>query len=349
MISEAYPSIASADDRRPVLREALQAVNSAPLWECFRTLLTREPQFFEPLLWTWSAMAPLIERAAREVSMADAERRVLLLTHPGFPGTIFTTPTLSAGLQILNPGESAHAHRHSVAALRLVMMGEGARTVTDGKVCPMEPGDLILTPAWTWHEHHHDGPTRTVWLDGLDFPLSRALGSIFLELGPEAPPHDGLASAPDRALQEGGVLPEGQEHDKPYSPLFRYPWRHVRDALECAQPSDDGSQRIRYVNPIDGGPIMPTIDSFAHRLPSGAPTRRMRATSTAIALVIEGSGESTIGGKVLRWQQHDVFTLPRWQWTQHTSHRGPATLFLMTDRALMHRIGQLREEVAEPT
>jgi gentisate 1,2-dioxygenase len=346
MMYEALPGAASAGEREPALREALLAENSAPLWECFRTLLTKEPQLFEPYLWTWSAMAPLVERAAREVNMADAERRVLLLTHPGFPGTIFTTPTLSAGLQILNPGESAHAHRHTVAALRLVMMGEGAQTITDGKVCPMECGDLILTPAWTWHEHRHEGPSRTVWLDGLDFPLCRMLGSIFLELGPAAPPQGGLASTLDQALREGGVLPEGQQHDKAYSPLFRYPWKRVREALECVRPGEDGSKCIRYVNPLDGGPIMPTIDGFVHELHRDMPTRRMRSTATAIALVIEGSGQSIIGDKVLQWRQHDVFTLPRWQWIQHGSHEGPARLFLMTDRALMQRLGHLREEAA---
>jgi gentisate 1,2-dioxygenase len=344
MTTEADCAMVSPADRNATLREALAAASAAPLWECFRTLLTKEPQFFEPFLWAWSTMSPLVDRAAREVNMAEAERRVLLLTHPGFAGTIFTTPTLSAGLQILNPGESAHAHRHTVAALRLVMMGEGAQTITDGKVCPMEPGDLILTPAWTWHEHRHNGATRTVWLDGLDFPLSRMLGSIFLEFGPAVLPEQGFASILDAALREGGVLPEGQEHEKPYSPLFRYPWQGVRDALDSMRPADDGSKRIRYVNPIDGGPVMPTIDCFAHRLGSAAPTRRVRTTSTAIVLVIEGEGETSIGEQVLRWQQHDVFVLPRWQWIQHTAHSAPATLFLMTDRALMQYIGHLREE-----
>jgi gentisate 1,2-dioxygenase len=38
--------------------------------------------------------------------------------------------------------------------------------------------------------------------------------------------------------------------------------------------------------------------------------------------------------------------LPRWQWISHQATRGPTTLFLMTDRELLSRIDQLREEVA---
>ena len=335
--------VSSGDDPQAALRAALEAANSAPLWEVFKTLLTKEPQYYEPFLWSWSTMGPLVERAAREVSMSDAERRVLLLKHPGFPGTIFTTPTLSAGLQILNPGETAHAHRHTVAALRLVMMGEGAQTITDGKVCPMEPGDLILTPAWTWHEHQHTGATRTVWLDGLDFPLSRMLGSIFLEFGPAVPPQQGLVALEDAALRAAGLLPEGPGHEAPYSPMFRYPWKAVQEVLDCMPPSEDGSKRIRYLNPIDGGPVMPTIDCYAHRL-SERPARRMRTSATAIVLVVEGEGETNVAEKTLCWKQHDVFTLPRWQWIQHSARRAPATLFVMTDRALLQHIGHLREE-----
>jgi gentisate 1,2-dioxygenase len=29
--------------------------------------------------------------------------------------------------------------------------------VIDGDWVPMEPGDLILTPRWSWHGHVHPG------------------------------------------------------------------------------------------------------------------------------------------------------------------------------------------------
>jgi gentisate 1,2-dioxygenase len=334
---------AAKHDTSGLLR-AMAAENTQPLWDLYKSLNTREPQYYEPMIWPWSTMAGLIERAAREVSMHDAERRALLLTHPAFPGTVFTTPTLSAALQVLEPGESAPPHRHTLAAIRLVMTGDGAVTVTDGKRCLMAPGDLILTPAMSWHEHEHPGKTRMVWFDGLDYPLARQLGDVFFELGPGPIPDRGIAALPDAGLSEGGVLPEGHESRTAYSPLFRYEWTRVAEVLAAMPAATDGSRRLRYVNPSTGGAIMPTIDCFALRPAVGKSTVPARTTSTAIAVVIEGEGETRIGEKKFAWQPHDVFTLPRWQWIEHRATRGPATLFLMTDREFLARIDHLREE-----
>lgn len=329
------------------LIDAMREVNTLPLWDRYKQLNTREPQHYDPLVWRWETLAPLVDRISREISMEEAERRVLLLTHPGFPGTIFTTPTLSAGIQILEPGEAAHAHRHTLAALRLVMMGQGAATITDGKHCPMEPGDLILTPAMTWHEHEHHGKERMVWFDGLDYPLARQLGTVFFENGPGPIPDRGLASVRDAALEVAGVLPDGMPHTTPYSPLFRYPWKSVRNALDAMPEADDGSKRLRYVNTATGSAVMPTLDCFALRPGHGRATRAARTTSTAIAVVIEGEGETRIGEETIAWKQHDIFTLPRWKWIEHRASRAPATLFLMTDRELLARIDHLREETRE--
>jgi gentisate 1,2-dioxygenase len=326
--------------------DAMAAANVLPLWDRYKRLNTREPQYHEPMLWPWAAMAQLADRAARDISMAEAERRVLLLAHPAFEGTAFTTPTLSGGLQILEPGESAHAHRHTLSALRLAMIGDGVVTIVDGKACPMEPGDLILTPAWTWHEHRHEGKQRAVWFDGLDYPLGRELGTVFFEEGPGPVADKGLATnVADEGLRAGGVLPDGDSRTL-YSPLYRYTWTSVDKALAAMPPARDGSRRIRYVNPVDGGPVMPTIDCYALRLAHSKATASVRTTATAIAVVVEGEGESRIGDKRFTWRQHDVFTLPRWQAVTHTAASDRATLFLMTDRELLARIGHLREETA---
>lgn len=340
---------ANAAPQTPVqstgLIEALAEHNVQPLWDRYKTLNTREPQYYEPMMWTWEVMEKLVERASNEVSMEEAERRALLFCHPAFPGTVFTTPTLSGALQVLEPGEFAHAHRHTLAALRLVMEGEGAETITDGKVCPMIPGDLILTPAWAWHEHRHNGSKRMVWFDGLDYPLSRFYGTVFFQIGPGPIPERGLASMSDEALAVAGVLPDGDKDAVPYSPLFRYPWSQVSAALAALIPAKDGSRLVRYTNPVDGGPVMPTIDCYALRLDEGVRTTPARTTATAMAVVIEGEGESRIGNHTFKWRKNDVFTLPRWQWIEHASTgSAPATLFLMTDRELTKRIGHLREE-----
>jgi gentisate 1,2-dioxygenase len=325
------------------LLESLQKEHVLPLWDRYKELNTREPQYYQPMIWPWRVMEDLVDRTAKEVSMSEAERRVLLLCHPAFPGTVFTTPTLSGGLQILEPGETAPPHRHTLAALRLVMAGEGAETLTDGKSCLMRPGDLILTPAWSWHEHRHNGKGRIVWFDGLDYPLARQLGTVFFESGPGPIPKRDIAEIADEGLREGGVLPDSGSHDLPYSPLCRYEWQRVASALEAMPAAADGSKRIRYTNPTDGGPVTPTLDCYALRVGAG-PTIPARTTASAIVVVIEGEGKSRIGDVMFQWKPHDVFILPRWLWVEHEATTMPATLFLMTDREFIRRIGHLREE-----
>jgi gentisate 1,2-dioxygenase len=83
-------------------------------------------------------------------------------------------------------------------------------------------------------------------------------------------------------------------------------------------------------------------------LDDGTPTQRFRTSATAIAVVIEGQGESRLQDQRIAWKIHDVFTLPRWHWIEHCAQKSPATLFLMTDRALMEHTGYLREEKGEP-
>lgn len=61
-------------------------------------------------------------------------------------------------MQLLNPGESARPHRHSIAAIRFVLESTGGgKTIVDGNSICMAEGDLILTPGWCWHEHVHEG------------------------------------------------------------------------------------------------------------------------------------------------------------------------------------------------
>jgi hypothetical protein len=55
---------------------------------------------------------------------------------------------------------SGRAHRHSAAALRLIIKGRGGYTVVNGECVPMFPGDLVLTPDWTWHDHANDTSAR---------------------------------------------------------------------------------------------------------------------------------------------------------------------------------------------
>ena len=83
------------------------------------------------------------------------DRRVLALANPGLKGLPFTSTTLWGALQYLGPHESAPAHRHTPSAIRFVLTGSGVYTTVNGDACDMEPGDLVLTPIWNWHDHNN--------------------------------------------------------------------------------------------------------------------------------------------------------------------------------------------------
>ena len=124
-----------------------------------------------PALWKYRDVRPYLMESGELISAEEAERRVLVLENPGMRGASSITHSLYAGLQLILPGEIAPSHRHIQSALRFVIEGNGAYTAVDGERVTMHPGDFIITPSWTWHDHGNPGTEPVVWLDGLDVPM----------------------------------------------------------------------------------------------------------------------------------------------------------------------------------
>ena len=102
------------------------------------------------------------------------------------PGTNFeTTRTLVCAYQMILPGEIAPSHRHSSHALRVIIDGKGSFSIVNGQKMPMETGDVVLTPGWSWHGHGHDGTEPAYWFDGLDVPLTQLLEPMFFQEYPQ--------------------------------------------------------------------------------------------------------------------------------------------------------------------
>ena len=133
-----------------------------------------------PYLWKWEPLLDGLLKASETIGIEQAERRAIRLVSPHLP-IKSTSHTLQFTFSIVNPGEVARAHRHNMAAIRFVVQGKGAYTAVDGEKFPMEEGDLILTPNWTWHEHHNESEDPIIWLDGLDGPLIQSLNVLFFE------------------------------------------------------------------------------------------------------------------------------------------------------------------------
>jgi gentisate 1,2-dioxygenase len=226
-------------------------------------------------------------------------------------------------------------------ALRFVLEGSGASTIVDGKSCPMEEGDLILTPAWTWHEHVHQGSGPIIWLDALDVPFQQYMGTGAFQPGPIAEMPETVA---DAAFAVANVVPDTSYATRDYSPVFRYPYASTAAAVAAAPPARDGSRRVRYVNPLTGGPGMAMMDCFLVQLDGGAATLPFRTTANSVCCVVEGSGESQIGNETIRWRKRDIFTLPQGNRIVHQAAGGTARLFQVSDRDMYARLGLLKEE-----
>ena len=235
-----------------------------PLWEVMKGLITKEPKSAAvPHLWRYDAIRPFILEAGSLITAKEAERRVLILENPGLPGQSRITNSLYAGLQLILPGEVAPAHRHSQSALRFVVEGSGAYTAVDGEKTLMRPGDFVITPSWTWHDHGNDSPDPMVWLDGLDIPIVGFFDASFAESHAEDSQTLARPVGDSMARFGEGLLPVGFEHRSPTSPVFNYPYERTRTALETLRRTQEwdpcnGLHR-RYVNPIAGGWAMPTI------------------------------------------------------------------------------------------
>jgi gentisate 1,2-dioxygenase len=291
-------------------------------------------------------------RAGELVGTRQAERRVLQLKNPAFTDRVVTTNTLFAGIQVVMPGEIARAHRHTMAALRFIIESEGGYTNVNGEPIPMLPGDLVLTPNWAWHDHANDTPKPMIWLDGLDVPLVRMLDAAFQEYFPserqELSSESGLSQMKygTGALRAVGQAPAGR-----HSPLMHYAWSHTKGALDRLADTDIGTPEdgliMEYTNPVNGGPVMPTIACFAQRLGPGERTAAHRHTSSTVYHVVEGSGCSIVGGHNLEWQTKDTFCVPNWTSHQHAnlSATEPAYLFSFSDLPVLQALDLWREEV----
>jgi gentisate 1,2-dioxygenase len=325
----------------------LEAANLHPLWDRFRTLTPVTPQAKDPpFLWRWKDIEPFTDRAVSEVPIDDVERRALILVNPAFGGETVTTNNLIAAFTVLDPGDRARPHRHTFAAIRFATRAEGAATIVNGRRCEMREGDLILTPPMCWHGHINESDRRIIWFDAANIPLLRQLDANFFEPGDSRLNQFWQVDDGDEKLwTEAGMVGADVERAHTHSPKYRYPGAAMRQVLEALPPGPDGARTLRYTNPATGDAVMPALDCYAMRLSNGKPTRPKRTTCNMICLVVSGAGRSTVGEHTFDWSQHDVFSVPHWNFASHTAKDGDATLFIVSDRAAFERLDLLREEL----
>ncbi len=341
------------DDPRSAERQAfyeqIGAHSMAPLWESLHELVSRTPATAaQPAYWDYdNVVRPHLMRSASLITAKEAERRVLILKNPGLGGQAAITQSLFAGLQLIMPGEVAPAHRHTPSALRFIVEGHGAYTAVEGERTLMEPGDFVITPSWTWHDHGNEAGGPMVWLDGLDIPIVRMFGAGFAEPANADSQTVTRPQGDSQARFGYNMLPVDWHPAAKSSPVFSYPYARSREALATlarnGEPDACHGHKLRYVNPATGEHAMPTIGAFMQLLPDGFDTSPYRATDGTVYAAIEGEGETVIGDKTFRWKPRDVFVVPSWHWHHHRP-ASEAVLFSFSDRPVQEKLGLWREE-----
>jgi gentisate 1,2-dioxygenase len=319
------------------------------LWEIASQMTPHPRPEAVPHQWRWSLLQRVIEESATAVPVGD-ERRAMQLFNPGLNGQWATTSTLIAAVQVLLPGETARAHRHSPAAIRFILQGNGAYTAVEGEKVLMREGDLVLTPSWQWHDHGNETKEPVVWMDGLDVPLVKSLNAMFFEMNaewraPAAKPANG-----SKALYGSGRLnPTWVAERSKFSPLMLYSWDQTLEALHALREREGSPHEgisLEYTHALTGGPVMPTIGCRVQLIRKGEKLKPFRVAASSVFCVRQGGGRSVIGGKAFEWGKGDIVAVPSWAPQEHASTGAEdAILFSISDRPVLEALGLYREEL----
>ena len=263
---------------------------------------------FVPAHWRYAEAKAGMKSAGRLIGTDLAERRNFVMRNP-IPGNdMATLRTLVCAYQSILPGENARSHRHAPHALRVILESRGSYSIVNGHKHPMETGDIVLTPGWSWHGHGHDGTEQAYWFDGLDVPLTHLLEPMFFEEHP-------LGFEPVTKIT-------------PESPM-RFPWADTREKLATAEGDEFFGKTIELP-----APTMPTILLKVHAWPAGWRNKPYRHAANTVYVVMKGEGSSTIAGKRFDWSFGDTLAVPAWSRIEHHAS-ADTVMFDMSDENLM--------------
>ncbi len=325
--------------------DELAEKNLLGFWTAGNRPETYEPEpSYQPCIWRWRDVYGSLIKAGEILTLDQTARRFI-----GFhtPTKFRTTHTLAMGVQLVNSGEVAEAHRHTMGAVRFVIQGGGAQTTVEGEAFPMEKGDLITTPNRTWHDHYNGSADPIVWIDGTDLPMVKFFEISFGDAYPTK--QQQISKPKNYTLHElGPARPKWINADSVQPPPYRYRWEDTEKALidlgESPGDPFDGVV-LRYINPLTGGSTLPTLSCEIQMLRPGEITWSHRHTSSAIYHAFRGRGVTTVGDQTFEWEEGDSFTVPQWLWHNHASQSKDAViLFAINDKPVLDLLGFYREE-----
>ena len=304
------------------MKDAMSTEANAPYYDNLRDLRLSpgwarpEPSMwpapaprFKPAVWRFAEAKQALDASHNLVPAELTERRNLILVNPIEGNNYATTRHLVAAYQCVMPGEMARTHRHSAAALRLVLQGKtGVYTVVNGQRIDMSPGDVVLTPAWSWHGHVNESPETGYWIDFLDIPFIQLTEAMFFEPYPK-----------------GGLEPIVGNGTSP----MRIP------SSTALGPGTD-AKTIEIANGI-----MPTIALHLLRRPQGTVAAFDKSTTNVIYAVVSGKARFQVADLDETLGVGDVIAMPCWH--SHTIEAPEDTVvFRVSDEPIFEKLGLAR-------
>lgn len=303
------------------LYQAFDGLSVEGGWHRRAPALWPEPRKnFVPFRWRYSDVKPILDAAGHLVDHAMADRRNLTMTNPVEGNLYATVRTMVAAYQLIKPGETADAHRHTPNALRIILEGKGTYTVVNGTRVEMRPGDVLLTPSMTWHSHSSNGNEDCYWVDVLDVPLVHLLEPMFFERHPDK-------------LEKDVV-------DADSSPIaFRWEDSVAQLVASTTAPAHGMAEREIQL----GTPALKTVALHVQRFNAGFVSAQYRTTANVLFTVIKGSGRTHVDGEVIEWSMGDVIAVPAWRAYRHEVD-SESFMVRASDEPLLRGIDMLREE-----
>lgn len=334
----------------------LDEQNLGPLWSSIHQLNTIEPQAKPiPYLWKKDLILRNLEEAEDLLEVGKgADRRAVFLINPGMKdfgplGLGGATQTLYAAVQAVKPGEVAPAHRHTTTALRFILKGHGGKGSVNGEKLTFEPGDYLITPTGTWHDHTNEGDETVLWMDCLDVPFTLYMNVCFTEFYPEAQQKLLVPDDYSSTRYQGGMFRPISDRQPSIAPLGRYTWEQTKrglDGLESFEPDPVDGFAIEYINPSTGKDANDRIGARMQKLPVDFHGKAHRHVHSNVYHVYKGQGYTVMNGVKFEWAEGDFFVIPSWVWHEHvnTSDTEEAVLFSTNDLPIMEAFDFEKEE-----
>jgi len=312
----------------------------------------------KPIPFRWSYkddIEGLLHRSAQLVTTGDTDRRSLVLINPGLAPRRATVSTLYTAYRLNDPNEIMPPHRHTVSAIRFGLTGNKNFTGVEGEDITFGPGDMVLTPRDTWHNHGNTGDEPAINLSVLDYPLVENLNALAFD-------HDykegGVAKKKQsarfpsdysaRVYGTGGLKPRFVDHFRGVggsSPMYVYRYDVMRELLDKHRDFAGNAHEgllIEYVDPLTGGPVYRTMTFFMQMVRAGETTLPLKQSASLLVAPFEGRGHALIDGERFELAAFDTVAIPGGHWVQYVNDNSdPLILFVASDEPALAAFGLL--------